>query len=46
MSEVTFLEGFPVEIFELFDKSLLFTLIPASIAIAAQMISNMYDPIA
>ena len=45
MSEVTF-EGYPVALFELVDKALLYTLVPAALAVGAQLIHNYSDPVA
>ena len=45
MSEVTF-EGIPVAAFELVDKALLYTVVPAALAVGAQVVHNWNDPVA
>ena len=45
MTEPTF-EGFPVAAFEMVDTALWYTLVPAGLAIGAQLIHNLNDPVA
>ena len=45
MAEIETFEGFPVAVFELFEKAMIATLVPVTLSIGAQLYNNAYDPV-